>query len=111
MEVLRPFRYWTLQITNSHPVTLHHIITLYNDMFNHLDAIICALVKKNPQWKEAVYFAMNFAWQKLSKYYPEVTPTTGILIFSAHMFDSLWKLLAFWKRDKGMNLNHEDRIS
>ena len=39
MEVLRPFRYWTLWMSKRHTVTLHHVITLYNDMFDHMDGV------------------------------------------------------------------------
>jgi len=38
MEVLRPFRYWTLWMSKRHTVTLHHVIAGYNDMFDHMDA-------------------------------------------------------------------------
>ena len=35
-----------------HTVTLHDVITVYNDMFNHMDSIMQALAKKKTQWKE-----------------------------------------------------------
>ena len=40
MEVLRPFRYWTLWMSKTHTVTLHHVITVYNDMFDHIDGVM-----------------------------------------------------------------------
>jgi len=46
MEVLRPFQYWTLWILKGHTVTLHHVITVYNDMFNHIDGAMRALAQK-----------------------------------------------------------------
>ena len=49
MEVLRPFRYWTLWMSKRHKVTLHHVITLYNDMFDHMDGVMGALGKKKTQ--------------------------------------------------------------
>ena len=76
-------------------VALHHIITVYNDMFNHLDGIMCALGNKKTPWNEVLFFAMNFGWQMLCKYYAEVTPMTGKHLFSAHILDSSQKLLAF----------------
>jgi hypothetical protein len=51
-----------------------------------------ALAKKKTQWKEDLYFAMKLAWQKLSKYYTEVTPTTGMLLISPHIHDPFWKM-------------------
>jgi hypothetical protein len=40
MEVLRPFRYWTLWMSKGVTVTLHHVITIYNDIFDHLDGVM-----------------------------------------------------------------------
>jgi hypothetical protein len=33
-------------------VTLQQVITVYNDMFDHMDGIMRALAKKKTQWKE-----------------------------------------------------------
>jgi len=74
-------------------------------MFNHMDGIIWALAKKGTQWQEDLYFAGKFAWQKLPKYYTEVTPATGMRPISADILDSFRKLRSFSKWDKGMNIN------
>jgi hypothetical protein len=87
MEVLRPFRYWTLWMFKSHTVTLHHVITVYNDMFDHMDGEMRALAKKKTRWKEDLFFAVKLARQKVSKHYAEVIPTTGMLLISEHMLD------------------------
>ena len=68
-------------------VTLHHGITVYNDMFDHTDGVMRDLAKKTTQWKEDLFFALKLALQTLSKYYAEVTPTTGMLLISAHILD------------------------
>jgi len=81
MEVLRPFRYWTLWMSKRHTVTLHHVITVYNDMFDHMDGVMRALAKKKPQWKEDLFFAVKLAQQKLSKYYAEVTQRRACFLF------------------------------
>ena len=39
MEVLMPFQYWTLWMSKRHTVTLHHVITIYNDMFDPMDGV------------------------------------------------------------------------
>jgi len=75
-------------MSKRHMVTLHHVITVYNDMFDHMDGVLRALAKKKTQWKEDLYLAVKFARQKLSKYYAEVTPTTGMLLIPAHSLDS-----------------------
>jgi len=81
MEVWWSFWYWTLWMSKWHTVTLHHVITVYNDIFDYMDDIMWALAKNMTQWKEELYFAMKFAWQKVSKYYSEVPPMTGLLTF------------------------------
>jgi len=63
------------------------VITVYNDMFDHMDSVMRALAKKKTQWKEDLFFAVKLAREKLSKYYVKVTPTTGMLLISAHILD------------------------
>jgi len=46
-------------------------------MFDHMDGMMRALAKKKTQWKEDLFFAVELARQKLSKYYAEVTPENG----------------------------------
>jgi len=108
MEVLRPFRYWTLWMSKRHTVTLHHVITVYNDMFDHMDCVMRALAKKKTQWKEDLFFAVKLAGQKLSKYYAEVTATTAKLLIFAQIIDLCRKLRSFTKWDMGMDNNSED---
>jgi len=80
-------------------------------MFDHMDGVMRALAKKKTQWKEDLLSAVMLAWQKLSKYYTEVTPTTGMLLISAHILDPYWKLRPFRKWDKGMDIDPEDETS
>ena len=49
MEVLRPFQYGTLWMSKTHTVRLDHVITVYNDMFDHMDGMMCPLDKKKTQ--------------------------------------------------------------
>jgi len=94
-----------------HTVTLHHVITVFNDMFDYMDGVMRALAKKKTQWKEDLFFAVKCARQKLSKYYTEFTPTTGMLLITAHILDPFRKLRSFRKLDKGMDINPEDETS
>ena len=87
MEALWPFRYWTLWILKWHTVTLHHVITGYNDMFDFMDGVMRSWAKKKTRWKEDLFFAVKLVWQKLSKYYTAVTSTTGLLLILAHIVD------------------------
>jgi hypothetical protein len=88
MEVLKPFRDWTLRMSKWHTVTLHHIITVYDDMFDHMNGVMPALAKQITQWKEDFFFIVTLAQQKLSKDYAELTATTGMLHILAHILDS-----------------------
>jgi len=94
-----------------HTVTLHHVIKVYNDMFDHMDGVMQVLAKKKSQWKEDLFFGVKLARQKLSKYYTEVTPMTGMLLISAQILDPFRKLQSFRKWDKGMDINPEDETS
>jgi len=73
-----------------------------------MDVVIQALAKKKTKWKEDLYFAVMFAQQKQFNYYAEVTPTTGMLLISAHILDPLWKPRLFRRWDKGMDINPEN---
>jgi hypothetical protein len=70
-----------------------------------------ALAKKKTEWKEDLFFAVKLAQQKLSQYYAEVRPTTGMLLISAKILDSFQKLGSFRKWGKGMDINAEDKTS
>jgi hypothetical protein len=111
MEVSRPMRYCSLWMSKRHTVTSHHVITVYNDMFDHMDGVMRALAKKKTPWKEDLFFAVKVAQQKLSKYYTAVTPTTGMLLICANIRDPFRKLRLFRKWEKGMDINPEDETS
>jgi len=98
-------------MSKRHTVTFHQVITVYNDMFDHMDGMMQALAKKMTPWMENLFYAVKLAGQKLSKYYTGVTPTTGMLLISAHILDAFWKLRSFRKWDKGMDINPEEETS
>jgi hypothetical protein len=84
---------------------------VYNDIFNHLDGVMRALVKKKTQLKEVLFFSVKLARQKLSKYYPEVIRTMSMLRISAHILDPFRQLRSFRKWDKGFDITPEDKTS
>jgi len=98
-------------MSKRHTVTLHHAITVFNDMFDHMDGVMRALTKKKTQWKEDSFFAVKLARQKRSKYYAEMTPTMSMGLISAHNLDAFPKLRSLRKWDKGMDINPEDQTS
>jgi len=80
-------------------------------MFDHMDCVMRTLAKKKTPWKEVLFFAVKLAQQNLSKYYAEVTPTTGMLLISEHILNPFQKLQLFRTWDKGMDINPEDVTS
>jgi hypothetical protein len=76
-----------------------------------MDGMMRALAKKMTQWKEDLFFAVKCAQQMMSKYYTEVTPTTGLFLITAHIIDRFRKLRSCKKRDKGMDINSDDETS
>jgi len=80
-------------------------------MFHHMDGGMGALAKKKTQWKNDLFFAVKLARQNLSKYYAEVTPTTGMHLISAHILNPFRQLRWFRTWHKGMDINPEDEIS
>jgi len=94
-----------------HTITLHHVITVHNDMFDHMDGVMPALAKRKTQWKEDLFFAVKCSWRRLSKYYTEVTSTTGMVLITAHILDPFRKLQSFRQWDQGMDINPEDETS
>jgi hypothetical protein len=108
MDVLRPFGYLTRWILKRHMVTWHYDSTVYNDMFDHIDGIIEALVKMMTEWRQDLLFVMKFARQKLSKSFFEVTPTTSLHLISAHTLNSFPKLRSFRKWEKARDINPDE---
>jgi hypothetical protein len=111
MKHLRPFLYWTSWMWKRHSATLHYVITVHNDMFNHMDGVMQALAKKNTQWTENLFFAMNLACQKMSWYYAEANPSRCMHPISAHILNPFQKLWSFTKWDKGMDSTSENKQS
>jgi len=48
-------------ISKRHSATLHHVITVYIDMFYYMDSVMRALAKKTTQWKEDLFIAVKLA--------------------------------------------------
>jgi len=84
-------------MSKRHMVTLHHVLTVYNDMFDHMDGVLRALATKKTHCEDELYFAVKIARQKLSKYIAEVTPTMGTLLISEHILDPFCELRSFRK--------------
>lgn len=92
-------------------MTGHHIITVSNDIFDHMDCTIGGLAKKKTQCTEDLYFPVKFAQQKQTNDYTELTSTTSMCFISAHILYPFRKLRSLQKWDKGMVINCEEKTS
>jgi hypothetical protein len=61
------FWYSTLWLSKMHTVTLHHVITAYDSMFNYINRVRQFLAKKKTQCKEGLFYAVKILRQKLSQ--------------------------------------------
>jgi len=95
-------------MTKRHTVTLHHVITVYNDLSDYMAGVMRSLANKKTEWKDDLFFAIKLARQKLSKYQAEVTPTTGMLLLSAQIINPDRKMRLFRKWEMGMYMNPEN---
>ena len=73
MEVLRLFQYCTLWMSKRHTVPLHHVISVYNNMLDHMNGVTRALAKMKTPLKEDLFFVVKLTRQMLSISYAEVT--------------------------------------
>jgi len=90
---------------------LHHVSTVYNDMFNYMAGVMWALAKKKTPLKEDMFFTLKLAQQNLSKIYTEMTPSTGVLLIAADILDPFQTLRSFRNFYMGMDINPEDETS
>jgi len=61
LDIFTPFRDWTLWMLQRHLLTLHHSVSEYNDMFDQLDCLMRALVKRKTPLKEDFSCAVKLA--------------------------------------------------
>jgi len=92
----------------SHIASHCHSVQSHVRSYGRHDA---SLAQKKTPWMEELFFTVKLARQKLSKFYAEVTRTTGMPLISAHILDPIRMLQSFRKWDKGMDINPEDEIS
>jgi len=111
MAVLKLFRYWTLWISKQHTGTLHHVITVYNDISDHMHGMMRALAINKTQWMEDLYFAVKVARQNMSKYHAKLTAPTGLHLISAHILHRFRKVRSFRMWEEAMDMNPEDQMS
>jgi hypothetical protein len=77
-------------------------------MFDYMDGMMRAHAMLKTQWKEDLYFGMKLAWQKLSRYYTEVTLTTVMFLIAAYISYPFQILRPFRKWKIGTDALPED---
>lgn len=109
MEILRPFRYWTMWMSMRRQITLHRVLYLYDDMLNHIDSVLKVLKNKKYFWKCQMHDAMRAARNKLKQYYEKITPAHGQLLVIAAFLDPYrrGRLFKIWD---GTSKNHRDEL-
>jgi hypothetical protein len=76
-----------------------------------MDGLRRAFAKNMTLWKEDLCLAVKLARQKLSKYYAEVTQTTGMFLISIHILHPFRYLLSCRKWDNGMDIYPDNETS
>jgi ribosomal protein S15P/S13E len=67
--ITKPFFDFTNVLSKTRDVTVHHVFSIYNKLFNHLDDAEKKLKRKAVPWKKRMLQALQAAKKKLSKYY------------------------------------------
>lgn len=67
--ITKPFFDLTNVLSKTQDVTVHHVFSIYNKLFSHLDAAEKKLKCKAVPWKKRMLQALQAAKEKLSKYY------------------------------------------
>lgn len=67
--ITKPFFDFTSVLSKTRDVTVHHVFSIYNRLFNHLEDAEKKLKHKAVPWKKRMLQALRSAKRKLSKYY------------------------------------------
>jgi len=90
---------------------VHQVLTVYNDMFYHMDCMMRPLPEKKTQLKEDLFCAVKLARQNLSEYYAAATRLTGLHLVLVHVLALFWKLQSFSEWNMGMEINPQNETS
>jgi hypothetical protein len=61
---------------------IHHVFSIYNKLFSHLDTYEKKLKHKTVSWKKRILQALQAAKEKLSKYYHAIDKKTYDIIYT-----------------------------
>jgi hypothetical protein len=77
VELLHPFAKYTAAIGATNGPTVHQVLDVYNDLFDHLDEQEAKLARKRIQWKVQMWAGIREAHKKLSEYYSQTQGQIG----------------------------------
>jgi hypothetical protein len=77
--ITQPFFKFTTALSKTKDVTIHIIFSIYNKLFNHLEASIRQLQRKKVPWKQLMLKALHAAEAKLRQYYSMTDKVPGDL--------------------------------
>ena len=77
IELLQPFAKYTAAISATNGRTVHQVMDVYNDLFDHLDEQEAKLARKRLPWKVQMYKGLGEAREKLTEYYSQTQGQIG----------------------------------
>jgi hypothetical protein len=77
IELLQPFAKYTAAISATNGPTVHQVLDVYNDLFDHLDEQEAKLARKRLPWKVKMYTGLGEAKVKLTEYYSQTQGQIG----------------------------------
>lgn len=103
--ITQPFFKFTTALSKTKDVTVHTIFSIYNKLFDHLEASIRQLKRKKVAWKQLMLSALEAASTKLSEYYAMtdevhndlyaigtiIAPQNKLQFFSNRDWDQGWR--------------------
>lgn len=109
--ITQPFFKFTTALSQTKDVTFHVIFSIYNKLFDHLEASIHRLQRKKVAWKKLMLSALYAAKEKLSVYYRETDNVHGDLFAIGTILAPQNKLQFFNNKDWGPELCDQYRKS
>jgi ribosomal protein S15P/S13E len=98
--ITKPFFDYTTILSKTNDVTVHSIFSIYNELFNHIDASEKQLKRKAVPWKKQMLRALQAARKKLAKYYKATdTGAHGDIYAIATILSPSKKLQYFTNKD------------
>ena len=109
--ITQPFFKFTTVLSQTKDVTFHAVFSIYNKLFDHLEASIRQLQRKKVPWKKLMLSALHAAKDKLSSYYGETDNAYGDLFAIGTILAPQNKLQFFNDKDWGSDLCEKYRQS